>query len=189
MNGDRSALGSLFPKKRQRQIAKWQGEVGMQTNTTGQVTAVAGTVLPDSRSVDESFWPKGWWKLLDFRIGIIPLPVCVLCHSDHRLRQQRLGALRSIDVYRHPPPRRVHLRSNWESGFRSCATSGRRRSSRHSFHQPLPTIICFQTLRGQHSEHGPTGPHQRISHWLTASEGVKESNASASGRTYFTRVA
>ena len=50
----------------------------MQTNTTGQVTAVAETVLPDSRSVDESFWPKGWWKLLDFRIGIIPLPVYVL---------------------------------------------------------------------------------------------------------------
>jgi len=24
------------------------------------------------------FWPQGWWKLVDFRIGIVPLPVYVL---------------------------------------------------------------------------------------------------------------
>src|ERR1700758_2604218 len=24
------------------------------------------------------FWPEGWWRLLDFRIGIIPLPIYVL---------------------------------------------------------------------------------------------------------------
>jgi Na+/citrate or Na+/malate symporter len=50
----------------------------MQSNTTGQVTAVAEIVPPDSGSVDEGFWPKGWWKLLDFRIGVIPFPVYVL---------------------------------------------------------------------------------------------------------------
>src|SRR5258708_19782826 len=22
-----------------------------------------------------SFWPEGWWKLMEFRIGILPLPV------------------------------------------------------------------------------------------------------------------
>src|ERR1700751_3571836 len=24
------------------------------------------------------FWPQGWWKLVDFRIGIVPLPIYVL---------------------------------------------------------------------------------------------------------------
>ena len=26
-------------------------------------------------SVTEGFWPKGWWSIVDFKIGIIPLPV------------------------------------------------------------------------------------------------------------------
>ena len=26
----------------------------------------------------EAFWPKGWWKIVDYKIGIIPLPVFVL---------------------------------------------------------------------------------------------------------------
>jgi malate:Na+ symporter len=26
----------------------------------------------------ESFWPKGWWSIVDFKIGIIPLPVFVI---------------------------------------------------------------------------------------------------------------
>ena len=25
-----------------------------------------------------AFWPEGWWRLIDFRIGIVPLPVYVL---------------------------------------------------------------------------------------------------------------
>src|ERR1700760_3459425 len=24
------------------------------------------------------FWPEGWWRLTDFRIGIIPLPIYVV---------------------------------------------------------------------------------------------------------------
>src|SRR5208282_3025216 len=24
------------------------------------------------------FWPQGWWRLVEFRIGIVPLPVYVL---------------------------------------------------------------------------------------------------------------
>ena len=24
------------------------------------------------------FWPKGWWSIVDFKIGIIPLPVFVV---------------------------------------------------------------------------------------------------------------
>ena len=27
----------------------------------------------------EGFWPHGWWKLMDLRIGVIPLPVYVIC--------------------------------------------------------------------------------------------------------------
>src|SRR5580700_9032684 len=27
------------------------------------------------QSVAEGFWPKGWWSIVDFKIGIIPLPV------------------------------------------------------------------------------------------------------------------
>jgi malate:Na+ symporter len=50
----------------------------MQANPTKQVTAVAEAALPDDREADDRFWPKGWWKLLDFRIGIIPFPVYVL---------------------------------------------------------------------------------------------------------------
>jgi malate:Na+ symporter len=26
----------------------------------------------------ESFWPHGWWRLMEFRIGIIPLPIYIL---------------------------------------------------------------------------------------------------------------
>ena len=29
--------------------------------------------VPDNR-----FWPQGWWKLMEFRIGIIPLPIYVV---------------------------------------------------------------------------------------------------------------
>lgn len=24
------------------------------------------------------FWPNGWWKIVDYRIGIIPLPIYIL---------------------------------------------------------------------------------------------------------------
>jgi malate:Na+ symporter len=50
----------------------------MQVNATGQVTAVDEPALAEQRDAGTGFWPKGWWKLLDFRIGIIPLPVYVL---------------------------------------------------------------------------------------------------------------
>jgi len=29
---------------------------------------------PDQPS-HEAFWPQGWWRILDFKIGIVPLPV------------------------------------------------------------------------------------------------------------------
>src|SRR5271154_7416981 len=57
-------------------MIKWEDD--MQPNVTGQAGVVEGPILSDSPAVDEGFWPKGWWKLLDFRIGIIPLPIYVL---------------------------------------------------------------------------------------------------------------
>jgi malate:Na+ symporter len=39
-------------------------------NTTGVETA--------AETETERFWPKGWWKIVDYKIGIIPLPVFVL---------------------------------------------------------------------------------------------------------------
>jgi CCS family citrate carrier protein len=30
------------------------------------------------RGAADGFWPKGWWSIVDFRIGIIPLPIFVL---------------------------------------------------------------------------------------------------------------
>ncbi len=40
--------------------------------------------MTDSRSNPpqqkaEGFWPQGWWKWMDLRIGVIPLPVYVIC--------------------------------------------------------------------------------------------------------------
>src|SRR5580704_14840588 len=29
-------------------------------------------------AVSEGFWPKGWWSIVDFKIGIIPLPIFVI---------------------------------------------------------------------------------------------------------------
>jgi malate:Na+ symporter len=31
------------------------------------------------RQKAEGFWPHGWWKWMDLRIGVIPLPVYVIC--------------------------------------------------------------------------------------------------------------
>jgi hypothetical protein len=31
------------------------------------------------QSTDEGFWPKGWWSIVDFKIGIVPLPVLSSC--------------------------------------------------------------------------------------------------------------
>jgi malate:Na+ symporter len=30
------------------------------------------------QSASEGFWPKGWWSIVDFKIGIIPLPIFIV---------------------------------------------------------------------------------------------------------------
>jgi malate:Na+ symporter len=33
---------------------------------------------PAERPAEQKFWPQGWWRLMEFRIGVIPLPVYVI---------------------------------------------------------------------------------------------------------------
>src|SRR5882672_12522365 len=30
------------------------------------------------KSAAEGFWPKGWWSIIDYKIGIVPLPVYII---------------------------------------------------------------------------------------------------------------
>jgi CCS family citrate carrier protein len=41
-------------------------------------TAATLDTLPRDARPQPGFWPQGWWKLMEFRIGIIPLPIYVL---------------------------------------------------------------------------------------------------------------
>ncbi len=46
-------------------------ERSMQVADTGAVAA------PEVRAAS-AFWPQGWWRIMEFRIGIVPLPVYLL---------------------------------------------------------------------------------------------------------------
>ena len=37
-----------------------------------------GNAAAAKKSTAGGFWPKGWWKIVDYKIGIIPLPVFVI---------------------------------------------------------------------------------------------------------------
>ena len=37
-----------------------------------------GNVTPAPQSAVEGWWPKGWWSIVDFKIGIIPLPIFLI---------------------------------------------------------------------------------------------------------------
>lgn len=41
-------------------------------------TAPTAAALPHEPEPRPAFWPQGWWKLMEFRIGIIPLPIYVV---------------------------------------------------------------------------------------------------------------
>ena len=36
------------------------------------------SVAPAAQGAAEGFWPKGWWSIVDFKIGIVPLPVYII---------------------------------------------------------------------------------------------------------------
>jgi malate:Na+ symporter len=38
----------------------------------------AARVNPKMKSAAADFWPKGWWTIVDFKIGIIPLPIFII---------------------------------------------------------------------------------------------------------------
>src|SRR5215831_4646309 len=38
----------------------------------------ADAQVPQPSMPSSRFWPEGWWRLMEYRIGIIPLPVYVL---------------------------------------------------------------------------------------------------------------
>jgi malate:Na+ symporter len=50
----------------------YQGETKLQDAKT-----VSPAASPTSQE-SEGFWPKGWWSIVDYKIGIIPLPVFVI---------------------------------------------------------------------------------------------------------------
>src|SRR6202521_4222235 len=42
--------------------------------------SVSASASPDALPGAEPWWPQGWWKIMDMRIGIIPIPIyVVLC--------------------------------------------------------------------------------------------------------------
>src|SRR5271155_3432973 len=47
---------------------------------TAQIPTAASTaqVAATAQEATASFWPKGWWSIVDFKIGIIPLPVFLI---------------------------------------------------------------------------------------------------------------
>ena len=34
--------------------------------------------LPETETAKGGFWPQGWWKIFDFKIGIVPIPIYVV---------------------------------------------------------------------------------------------------------------
>lgn len=38
----------------------------------------AENATPMGQSGAEGFWPKGWWSIVDFKIGIVPLPIFLI---------------------------------------------------------------------------------------------------------------
>ncbi len=130
--------------------------------------------------VEPCFWPEGWWKLMEYRIGIIPLPVYVILLAliaGFALTGKMPGEI----------PTAIAVLAFF--GF-TCAEVGKRLPiarniggaaisatfipsaltychllpkpttlhADHGFHEidqfPLP-VHCVDH-RGQHSEHGPT---------------------------------
>ena len=46
-------------------------------STSSAAPPVAEPALPERPAV-RRFWPEGWWRLIDYKIGIIPLPIFVI---------------------------------------------------------------------------------------------------------------
>lgn len=44
-----------------------------------ELGAAKAAVAPQETTASTGFWPQGWWRVVDLRIGVIPLPVYVVC--------------------------------------------------------------------------------------------------------------
>src|SRR5579862_1963194 len=51
-----------------------QGEFRVSNHEPG----IAPTPLPHPQPAGRAFWPQGWWRLMELRIGVIPLPVYLI---------------------------------------------------------------------------------------------------------------
>ncbi len=50
----------------------------MTMHVGAQVAIYDQSLASGVRSDAKPFWPYGWWKLVDYRIGIIPLPIYLM---------------------------------------------------------------------------------------------------------------
>src|SRR6266568_4000358 len=55
-----------------------QGEFRLSTHEPGSAPTPFPAEQPAERPAEQKFWPQGWWRLMEFRIGVIPLPVYVI---------------------------------------------------------------------------------------------------------------
>jgi malate:Na+ symporter len=76
--------GEFLKARSDRRNKKNQG-ANMSAQDAGAVPSLAKDFQPDLGKgssaglvTGERFWPERWWRLIDFRIGIIPLPIYVV---------------------------------------------------------------------------------------------------------------
>ncbi|MFP4902584.1 malate permease, partial [Paraburkholderia sp. BR14261] len=51
----------------------------MQNSASVSAASQVNQAVPESSQTTQTrFWPEGWWKLMEIRIGIIPLPIYVI---------------------------------------------------------------------------------------------------------------
>jgi hypothetical protein len=109
------------------------------TFRTGHVQG--GLQLPDAKGIapvlpgeslqdnTRAFWPNVWWSIVDYKIGIIPLPIYLILFAviagfalTGKVPSDILMSIVLLSMAASPAP-------NWASAFRSFATSERRRYS------------------------------------------------------------
>ena len=71
MDGDaRKAVATKGQQRNKRQEGKQMSDVSDSTRLRRiRSSSVRGA---------EPWWPRGWWRIIDTRIGIIPVPVYVI---------------------------------------------------------------------------------------------------------------
>jgi CCS family citrate carrier protein len=50
----------------------------VQNSVSASASATSQAIPEPSPTTQTRFWPEGWWKLMEIRIGIIPLPIYVI---------------------------------------------------------------------------------------------------------------